>query len=223
MPCIDNFLDFSECLIANFIFTCFIYCMSIKGNIEKRLIKFGKNNSPTLVAMSIATAKGIFRPMFTMMDKDESYETKKYTALREGLTELIAIPVYYLSGVVSSKLSKKLAIPKHLMSKEMYSRYKAGDMANEVNQAFAHAKNLSEINLPKITTTTAFIGVCISALFLIPLICSATIKPIMKQIDKKEHNRTENINPVQNPVKTTGNLQTFKGFCNNYGMKVGGL
>ena len=47
--------------------------MSLKQSLEKKLVKFGKSNSPTLVAMSIATAKGIFRPAFTMMDKKESY------------------------------------------------------------------------------------------------------------------------------------------------------
>ena len=51
--------------------------MCIKQSIEKKLINFGKNNSPTFVAMSIAAAKGIFRPAFTMMDTKESYQTKK--------------------------------------------------------------------------------------------------------------------------------------------------
>ena len=81
--------------------------MGFKQSIEKQLTKFGKNNSPTVVAMSIAAAKGVFRPAFTMMDTKESYETKRYTALREGLTEVIAIPVYYLSGVAAKKVSKK--------------------------------------------------------------------------------------------------------------------
>ena len=109
--------------------------MSFKQVIEKNLIKFGKDNSPTLVAMGIATAKGIFRPMFTMMDKEESYETKRYTALREGLTELIAIPIYYLSGVVSNYASNKLAVSKHFMSKDIYIKHKSGDTSEEVVNA----------------------------------------------------------------------------------------
>lgn len=60
--------------------------MGVKQSLENKLIKFGKNNSPTLVAMSIAAAKGVFCPAFTMMDTQESYETKRYTAYREGLT-----------------------------------------------------------------------------------------------------------------------------------------
>ena len=85
--------------------------MGTKQILEKQLTKFGQNNSPTVVAMGIATAKGIFRPTFTMMDKKESYETKKYTAIREGLTEVIAIPVYFFSGTASQLISKKLAKP----------------------------------------------------------------------------------------------------------------
>ena len=45
--------------------------------------------------------------MFTMMDKTENPETKKYTALREGLTEAIAIPAYWACGEIAGKLAKK--------------------------------------------------------------------------------------------------------------------
>ena len=38
-----------------------------------------------------------------MMDKKESSETKKYTALREGLTEVIAIPTYITCGYLAGK------------------------------------------------------------------------------------------------------------------------
>lgn len=41
-----------------------------------------------------------------MMDKTESPDTKKYTALREGLTEAIAIPAYFVCGELSAKLQK---------------------------------------------------------------------------------------------------------------------
>lgn len=198
--------------------------MSLKQSLEKKLTKFGKKNSPTLVAMSIATAKGIFRPAFTMMDKEESYETKKYTAYREGLTELIAIPVYYLSGVISSRISDKIAVPKNFMSKRIYKMYKSGDKSAEVNEAVKQAEKLAKMNLPKIKITSAFVGVCASALFIIPMICSATIKPIMKAVENKNPKPNENSLPVgvKQPVTK---LNTFKGIYsyNNSGMKVGGL
>ena len=205
--------------------------MGLKQTLEKRLTNFGKNNSPTLVAMSIAAAKGIFRPTFTMMDTKESYETKRYTAIREGLTEVIAIPVYYLSGVTTAFLSKKLAIPKHFMSKKTYQKYITGDKSDAVLSSYKHAEELAKINLPKITTTSAFAGVCISALFVIPYVCSATIKPIMQKLEKsssKENNIIEKTNNTQ--VNKKSNVQSFKAYSNyniyknnGYGMKVGGL
>lgn len=200
--------------------------MGIKQSLEKRLTKFGQNNSPTVVAMGIAMAKGIFRPTFTMMDKKENYETKRYTALREGLTELIAIPVYYLSGVVGKSVAKKLAVTKNFMNKEMYKRYKAGDKSEEVMNAFKHAEELAKINLPKITTTAVFIGVCLSALLVIPGLCSVSIKPIMKRFEKKgSKNNEDKPAEIQAPKKLEQPVNTFKSLYvrNNYGMKVGGV
>lgn len=76
--------------------------MNFKSVIKSCCESIGKNNNPAYVVVAIATAKGIFRPLFTMADKKESPETKKYAALREGLTEVIAIPTYlscsYLAG-----------------------------------------------------------------------------------------------------------------------------
>ncbi len=82
--------------------------MSIANKIEDICLSLGKNNKPTYVVMAIATAKGIFRPLFTMMDKKENSETKKYTAIREGLTEVIAIPSYLLCGELAGKLADKV-------------------------------------------------------------------------------------------------------------------
>lgn len=77
--------------------------INYKKGIKTVLEHLGKNNNPAYVVVAIATAKGIFRPIFTMMDKKESPETKKYTALREGLTEVIAIPTYLLCGAIAGK------------------------------------------------------------------------------------------------------------------------
>lgn len=81
--------------------------MAITDIIKKTCKSLGENNKPTYVVMAIATVKGICRPMFTMMDKTENPETKKYTALREGLTEAIAIPAYWACGEIAGKLAKK--------------------------------------------------------------------------------------------------------------------
>lgn len=78
------------------------------GKLKSLCNKLGKDCKPTYVVMAIATVKGICRPTFTMMDKHEDYETKKYTAIREGLTEVIAIPVYWGLGELSGKCAKFL-------------------------------------------------------------------------------------------------------------------
>ena len=210
--------------------------MGIKQTLEKKLTKFGQNNSPTIIAMGIAIAKGIFRPTFTMMDKSESYETKRYTALREGMTEATAIPIYYLSGVVSKAVTKKLAVPKNFMPKELYKKYKAGDASKEVMSAYNHAEQLAKTSFSKIGANTSFIGVCLSALILIPFTCSITIKPIMKRLEKSggkgsiESNDEVNIKPkVSGKTDINGGLnnndKTLKSLYtnNNYGMRVGGL
>lgn len=82
--------------------------MAINDLIKKACKALGENNKPTYVVMAIATVKGICRPMFTMMDKTENPETKKYTALREGLTEVIAIPAYWACGELASKFAKSI-------------------------------------------------------------------------------------------------------------------
>ena len=75
-------------------------------NIAKKIIEsVGRNNNPMYAVIAVATANSIFKPISTMLDKKESRETKEYTALREFLTECVAIPTYY----VSAKLPEKFA------------------------------------------------------------------------------------------------------------------
>lgn len=137
---------------------------------------------------------------------------------------MIAIPVYYLSGVISSRISNKIAVPKNFMSKRIYQLYKSGDKSKEVEEAVKHAENLAKVNLPKIKITSTFAGVCTSALLIIPLLCSATIKPIMTALENKRSKSAEKplLAAAQKPVKQ---LNTFKGTygTHNYGMKVGAL
>ncbi len=177
-------------------------------NISKNL---GENNKPTYVVMAIATVKGICRPTFTMMDKKEDPKTKKYTAIREGLTEVIAIPVYWGLGELSAKVATK-ALPKELQ--------KQG------------AKN------------AMFLGVCTAALFVIPGLCSAVIKPIMghfyhdndkdkegdkeiakvQKLDVTSETPKISVKPdVKNiTVVNRPSLQTF-AVHPEHGMKVGGV
>ena len=82
--------------------------MSITEKFKNICVSLGKNNKPTYAVMAIALVKGIARPTFTMMDNQEEPETKKYTALREGLTEVVAIPTYWGCGELTAKLASKM-------------------------------------------------------------------------------------------------------------------
>src|SRR5574344_712984 len=75
----------------------------------KTTFKFmGENpNGAIIVAASIALFKGIFRPIYTMADKKSDPQTKKYTAIREALTELIALPVYIAVPLIGGSIVKK--------------------------------------------------------------------------------------------------------------------
>ena len=169
--------------------------MSIGNFIEKTLTKLGDKNKATYAVVAIATVKGICRPLFTMMDKHEDPETKKYAAIREGLTEAIAIPVYIASGNLMEKFANKLAVPENFMDKELFKRHKAGDVSAEVKNAFETATELAEDNLPKMKGALNFVGVCAAALLIIPALCSVAIKPIMGAI--KKHGQKEKLEDIK--------------------------
>ncbi len=76
--------------------------MSIAG-LKKFFTYIGKNNKPIYPVMAVASAEIVFRPLFTMMDKKSPDETKKYTALREGITEIVAVPTYWACGELAAK------------------------------------------------------------------------------------------------------------------------
>lgn len=59
------------------------------------------------VMCAIAIFKGILRPIFTMMDKKSDPETKKYAAIREGLTEVAALPLYATLPILLEKVVEK--------------------------------------------------------------------------------------------------------------------
>ena len=180
--------------------------MALTELIKKTCKSLGENNKPTYVVMAIAAVKGICRPMFTMMDKTENPETKKYTALREGLTEVIAIPAYWACGEIAGKFAKKA-------------------FNSDAALAGRAEKNLM------------FIGVCTAALFVIPALCSAAIKPNKDKIGlKAPKTHYKDIKQTDTPTVITPaqlNAQTAK--LNTYprmstftsrpqiGLRVGGL
>lgn len=128
----------------------------LKDGLKKLCYGLGKNNDPVFAVLGIAVFKGIFRPLFTMMDKDEKPETKKYAAFREGLTEAIAFCSYLGTSYAAKALAKPLC------------------------QKF----NAGEELLHKTEKSLSFIAVCLCAVAVIPAVCNMTLKPIMDSVQK---------------------------------------
>ena len=186
-------------------------------------VSLGKHNDALYAVLAIAVFKGIFRPTFTMMDKNEKPEVKRYAAFREGLTEGIAFVSYF----VSSKVLKKIAKP----------------ICNAVNRPEA---------LGQVEHSMSFLAVCLSAGIVIPAVCNLTLKPLMDLYNDFRKKRTcgmeknteederpepqkldikENANPlpamqVYSPKLSENSknlLDTVRiTSMRNYGMKVGG-
>jgi len=161
---------------------------------------FGENpNGAIYVAVAIAAFKGVFRPIFTMQDKKSDPETKKYTAIREALTELIAIPIY----IAVPMLGKKLLVDK------------------KFKNAAVVTKKAAEANVK-------FIGVLASTA-IIPAICNVIQPRIMSSIKKKqdaqkaltENNQITTINQPNKPSFKGAYPLVAKKSYNNYGMRVG--
>lgn len=211
--------------------------MTLASNSEKIFMWFGKYISPAFVSASIAGAKGIFRPIFTLSDKKQDKDSRVYAALREGITEVIAIPVYLGSGALAKAISKKLARPKD-MTKELFNAIidkkvpfdvnkLAGTVYSEADAAIA-AKNFFKMN-----GTLSMLGVFASALIIIPVLCTEVIRPIMRSIKKNNEKKaaadisvvqTSEINQKQiynNQHKPLDSAPVFKAY--SCGMKVGGV
>ncbi len=195
--------------------------------------KLGENNKPTYAVVAIAAVKGICRPTFTMMDKTEKPETKKYTALREGLTEIIAIPVYlacgYLAGKCSPLITRKVT-KDDFLTNQIKQDIANGVQSDKVQKAVQNAEKQLEKYKIRATNNLRFVGVCAAALVAIPALCSLTIKPVMSKILKtpKQEEKPEPPQVQTNPAYNNINIR--KQFrLNAYqirpqsGMKVGGV
>ena len=163
--------------------------MGLANRIKPVLETLGKKCTPTYVVVAVATAKGIFRPLFTMMDKKESPETKKYTALREGMTEVVAIPTYLFFGqYLPNQAAKFIKDP----AKQAIAKH---------NTSFIGVCTAALLVIPALCSVT---------------VKPFTDKIFNK--NKKEDNakldvtsKTENI-PLKTPIAQTGNISDQKQY-----------
>lgn len=207
--------------------------MGFQNALRNVCSKLGENNKPTYAVVAIAAVKGICRPTFTMMDKTEKPETKKYTALREGLTEIIAIPVYlacgYLAGKCSPLITRKVT-KDDFLTNQIKQDIANGVQSDKVQKAVQNAeKQLGKYKM-RVTNNLRFVGVCAAALVAIPALCSLTIKPVMTKLLKtpKYEEKPETPQVQSTPAYNNSNIR--KSFrLNAYqsrpqsGMKVGGV
>lgn len=77
--------------------------MTLANVLKNKIIGLGKNTKPAYPMMAVAFTNGIFKPLTSLTDKKEKPETKKYAALRELLTEVVAVPTYLLSNLIAEK------------------------------------------------------------------------------------------------------------------------
>lgn len=207
--------------------------MAVTNTIKNICRALGENNKPTYVVMAIAAVKGICRPAFTMMDKKETPETKKYTALREGLTEAIAMPVYWACGEIAAKFGE--TVTSKWLDKKFEKELKKGHTYTD------KVKNEMRTELiKKGKSGLMFIGVCTAALFVIPGVCSLVIKPIMNLTGLKAPQDKENKKlDITEGLKNELPKQSVKQIYNNpqitrpgisdfyktypWGMKAGGI
>lgn len=166
--------------------------------------------------IAIATANGICRPTFTMLKKGEDPESKKYAALRELLTEIIAVPTYWISGELMAKLGKH--ITSKAMDKKIATMEKSGQiLSDKVKQ------NMKNSAVKKGQAGLMLIGVCTAAGLIIPALCSVAVKPVMNKISPQKglDVKEKSVTPPAMLTRQQISRPTFKNF--NTGMKVGGV
>lgn len=170
-----------------------------KPNFENTCRFLGDNpDSAIWVACLIALFKGISRPLFTLSDKKSDPKTKKFAALREMLTEGIAIPIY-------------IAVPKILGA--------------AITNIFY--KNKSEATKKAVGANLKFIGVLASTA-IIPAICNVVQPPMMAYFKRRsdakhavpKNNNNQTVADVNKP-SFAGNRPINSLSKINYGMRIG--
>lgn len=81
---------------------------SIAPKAEKLFTKLGSNPDPLITIIALCGFNMTVRPLITLSDKNQPKERKIYAAVREFLTELVALPTcVIMSRVLGGALAKK--------------------------------------------------------------------------------------------------------------------
>lgn len=191
------------------------------GTFYKALESLGANNKAIYAVMAIALFKAIFRPIFTLMDKKESKENRNYAAVRELVTEAIALITYPVVAIIAAPPMAKF------IEKTVKKGIEAGKIYPE--KALDVLKDHK-----KIEPIVEFGLVCLTAVYIIPQLCNIALPPVMKALFKN-HDESKvkydvdmpatTITPqvIQNKpsLKTSSVFSTISPYKNS-SMKVGG-
>ncbi len=162
---------------------------------RKACKKLGERNDAIYGAVTIAVSKGILRPTFTMLDKKQDKESRKYTAFREGITGAIALGAYLSTHKGVEKLVKYIC--------------KKGNVFNKSEE---------------IKATMSLITISLTALFIIPGITNAITTPMQKLISPHKHEplkKNGQPNFEGNRQLYKNNFLYHKNIFTNYGMRIG--
>ena len=171
--------------------------MGITSKLKTVLESIGKNNKPTYTVVAVAAANGIFKPLSSLTDKKEKPETKKYAALREFFTEIIAIPTYISCAKIAEKFADKT--------------YK-----NEPKKLHIAKTNLEFVG---VCTAAVFVIPAVCSLFVKPFTEMIYKKSnIQKQSETKIYpNKNTYINPQFN---SNYHRYSLSSFTNRGGLKI---
>lgn len=144
------------------------------------------------------------RPLITLSDKNQPKDRKLYAALREGITELIALPTcIFFSRFLGGKLGTHFAL-------------------NKTPEGIQAVKNVFSL------------GGLVVANFVIPILSTLALDPIMKDVKKRIIKDKTNLNVVsesQPIIKTnqfsipkplkTQNVWSHYNFTTSPGLTIG--
>jgi len=188
-------------------------------------------SNPTLVHMSQSTVgqittetclKAVGRPSFILMDKDIDAQTKKFSATKEFLYQMVCLGIYLAAVMPVLKkgafgLAKKIypdeAVFKAFNTASEFLKYNKLESAAEKEAKLAEInskrsaddmfvkENLNEDLAKGIVEVTSIVGSVTGLALLAPIVSHPLIHPIMKFIgvDKKDNTNDKTKTPAAQP------------------------
>lgn len=176
----------------------------VSNKAGKLFQKLGADADPLVTIVVLCLFNMTVRPLITLSDKNQPKDRKLYAALREGITELIALPTcIFFSRFLGGKLANKFTL-------------------NKTPETIQAVKNVFSL------------GGLVVANFVIPILSTLALDPIMKDVKKRIIKDQTNLNIVselkpiinnnqlviQKPIKTQ-NIWSHYQFTNSTGLTIG--